>query len=255
MTDSKLAAQLYTVRDFAKTPKDIRETLEKVKKIGYDAVQVSGIGRIDPRELKNIVDGLGLTICCSHTGFDRLQNDLDAVIEEHRLWNCGGIGLGAMPGAYRKSLESVRDFVRDIGPIAKKIRGSGLTFLYHNHKFEFERFGAKTVMEILAESFSPEELEFLPDSYWIQAGGADPAEFVKTFAGRISIVHLKDMKIVSDEQKMCEVGEGNLNFKRFIAECEKAGVRWYAVEQDVCDGDPFDSLALSFKNCGRLGLI
>jgi hypothetical protein len=34
----KLAAQLYTVRDYTKTPDDVKKTFEKVKAIGYNAV-------------------------------------------------------------------------------------------------------------------------------------------------------------------------------------------------------------------------
>ena len=60
MSDSRIGAQLYTLREFTKTPADIAETMKKVREIGYEAVQVSGMGPIDPKELKKIVDGEGL---------------------------------------------------------------------------------------------------------------------------------------------------------------------------------------------------
>ena len=41
MNYPKIAAQMYTVRDFCKTPDGIRESLKKIKEAGYDAVQVS----------------------------------------------------------------------------------------------------------------------------------------------------------------------------------------------------------------------
>ena len=40
---SVIALQGYTLREYAKTPQDIAHTLARVKKIGYDALQVSGI--------------------------------------------------------------------------------------------------------------------------------------------------------------------------------------------------------------------
>ena len=60
ISQKNLAAQLYTLREFTKTPKDIAETMKKVKQIGYDAVQISALGPIDPKELAAILDGEGL---------------------------------------------------------------------------------------------------------------------------------------------------------------------------------------------------
>ena len=48
----KLGAQLYTVRKQMQTPDEIKAGLEKIAKIGYSCVQVSGIGKVDPKELK-----------------------------------------------------------------------------------------------------------------------------------------------------------------------------------------------------------
>ena len=40
MNKSVVAAQLYTLRDFTKTEADIRTTFERVRDIGYKAVQI-----------------------------------------------------------------------------------------------------------------------------------------------------------------------------------------------------------------------
>jgi hypothetical protein len=55
-----LAAQMYTLRDFTKTPADIAATLGKVKKMGYGAVQLSALGPIDSKELAKILHNEGL---------------------------------------------------------------------------------------------------------------------------------------------------------------------------------------------------
>jgi sugar phosphate isomerase/epimerase len=53
---------------------------------------------------------------------------------------------------------------------------------------------------------------------------------------------------------MAEVGEGNLNWPGILAACKEANVEWYAVEQDICPGDPFESLAISYRNLAAMGL-
>ena len=97
MPQTMIAAQMYTVRDFTKTPEGIAESIKKVKDIGYTAMQVSGLGPIDPSELKKIADDNGVEICATHTGFDRMRDDTQAVIDEHLLWNCKYPAIGSLP--------------------------------------------------------------------------------------------------------------------------------------------------------------
>ena len=52
-----------------------------------------------------------------------------------------------------------------------------------------------------------------------------------------------------------EVGEGILNWPSIFAAAEKAGVSVYAVEQDKCPGDPFDSIRISFGNLRKMRKI
>jgi sugar phosphate isomerase/epimerase len=62
------------------------------------------------------------------------------------------------------------------------------------------------------------------------------------------------MVILNNVQTMAEVGEGNLNWSTILPACRAAGVQWYAVEQDVCQRDPFESLKISYNNLKAMGL-
>ncbi len=252
MDIKQVAAQLYTVRDFTKTPEDIRKTMKRVRGIGYEAVQVSAIGQIDPAELKEIVDELGIHICATHIPFERLRNDTANVIKEHKLWGCNYVGLGSMPVKYRSSEEGFRTFIDEISEIGREIADSGLRFIYHNHKFEFQKFNEITGMELLLNETDPKEFEFEIDTYWVQAGGANPVNWIEKVEGRMGVVHLKDMAIVDDQQVFAEVGEGNLDWPEILKACNKIGVKWYAIEQDTCLRDPFESLAISYNNMIKL---
>ena len=101
MTQPRLGAQLYTVRQFCKTLPDITATLKKVADIGYTAIQISAFGPVDAHDVAKVVADTGLTVASTHTGWDRCLNDLDAVIEEHRLWNCPHPAIGGLPQEYR----------------------------------------------------------------------------------------------------------------------------------------------------------
>lgn len=250
---TKIAAQLYTVRDFTKTPRDIATTLKKVKKIGYGAVQLSALGPIEPEELKRILNNEGLVVCVTHTPYERICNEMDKVIYEHYLWGCKYVAIGSMPGEYQNRRGYSR-FAKEASEVGRKLKANGLTFGYHNHSFELEKFGKRTGLDILYEESDPGVFFAELDTYWIQHGGGDPAIWIRKLKGRVPLVHLKDMGIFEGKQVMCEVGEGNLNWSEILKACRDAGVIWYIVEQDICQRDPFESLAISLRNLKDMGL-
>ncbi len=252
---SKIAAQLYTLRDFTKTPDDIRRTLEKVAAIGYESVQLSGLGPMDPGELKAAADRNGLSICATHIGFEEMQTDLDGVIERHRIYGCKYPGIGGMSKEYHGSAEGYRRFAKDASEVGRKLQAAGMTFVYHNHSTEYQHFGDERGMDILFAESDPAAFAFELDTYWVAHGGGSPVAWINQCAGRLPVIHFKDMRISAErEQYYCEVGEGNLDWPGILAACEAARVEWYIVEQDTCRCDPFESLKISFDNLKAMGV-
>ena len=254
-----VGAQLYTVRDYCKDLKGVAETAKKVAKIGYKAVQLSGFGPADPKDVAKIMADNGLTVASTHTSWEQFLNDLDAVIAEHKLYNCVHPAIGGLPGEYRGP-DGVKRFVDELTPIAEKLAAEGMDFSYHNHNHELARYDfggqTKTWLAALYETASPAILKAELDTYWVQAGGADPIYWVKKCAGREPLLHLKDMAITpTREQRYAEVGEGNLNWEGILAAAQESGVEWYLVEQDLSyDRNPFDALAISYRNLVAMGL-
>ncbi|HOF86950.1 MAG TPA: sugar phosphate isomerase/epimerase [Armatimonadota bacterium] len=252
MITSGVAAQLYTLREFTRTPADIAATITRLKAMGYNGVQLSALGPIDPHELAAILRGEGMAAAATHVGWDRLRTDLPALIAEHTLWGCQHVAIGGLPGEYRTAEGYVR-FAQEATEVARALRAEGLTFSYHNHSFELERFGGPTALELIYQNSGPDLLAEI-DTYWIQHGGADPADWCARMQDRMVIVHFKDMAVVEGAPVMAEVGEGNLNWPRILQACRATGVQWYAVEQDVCRRDPFESLAISLRHLRAWGI-
>ena len=255
MKENVLGAQLYTVRAFTQTIEDVAVTLKKVAEIGYTAIQISAFGPVDPKQVARLVEDNGLTVAITHMGWNRFQNELDEVIAVHKLWGCVHTAIGSLSGEYR-SLDGLKRFLDELAPIAERLAQEGMDFSYHNHNHELARYGDKTWLEMLYEQAPPEMLKAELDTYWIQAGGGDPAAWVHKCAGRQPVLHLKDMVVTPErEQRMAEIGEGNMNWPAILQAAEEGGVEWYLVEQDECYGrDPFESLAISYRNLRAMGL-
>ena len=119
MADIKLGIQLYTLRDHIQTAQDFDATLKRLHNMGVRVIQISGIGPIDPQTTVDIVRKYDMDVCVTHKDFNRMLNDLDAMIDEHKLIDCDCMGIGGMPGEARESAEAVRAFIAKATEIGK----------------------------------------------------------------------------------------------------------------------------------------
>jgi len=248
MEKIKLGAQLYTLREFIQTYEDTEATFQFLQDLGITTAQISGIGPIEPERVAELVRRFGLDICVTHKPFDRMLNDLDNLIAEHKMIGCPSIGIGGMPSQYRESKEGILEFIKVATEVGAKMMKQGIRFAYHNHSFEFERYDGRTIMDMLIEDTDPELFYFIPDIHWAQVGGVNPPDFLRQLSGRVDVCHFKDYKIDKGERKFAEIGTGNLNLDECFKACQDSGVKYIVIEQDTCDIDPRESMAISYKN-------
>lgn len=250
----RVGAQLYTLRTFLQTEVDIRRSLKQVAEMGYDSVQLSGLGPIDAATIKAICDEHRLDIVLTHNPAERILNDTEQLIEEHKLYNCQYLGLGALPEKYRHA-DWLPNFAIDYQVAVQKIHDAGMKFMYHNHHFEFQKINNdNTLMDAILDSFDADLMGVTLDTYWLQAAGCDVLMWLERMKDRIDCVHLKDMKIVGHEQRFAAVGEGNMNFPAILERLAELGqTKYLLVEQDTVDGSPFAALEASRQYLERLG--
>ena len=248
-------AQLYTLRNFCKTTEDLAETLRRVADIGYTSVQLSGTCAYDPDWMAEELRKDGLVCAVTHYNPELIRTAPEQTVSDHKKFGCKYVGIGCMPGGLGKP-EDYDNFVANFKPAAQRIAAAGGYFMYHNHHMEFMRAAdGRLYIEKLAEAFSPEEMGFTLDTYWVQYGGGDPAQWLEKLTGRVPCIHLKDMACVDRQPRMAPIGEGNINFDRVLSTAEAAGTEFALVEQDDCYGeDPFDCLRRSYLYLKAQGL-
>lgn len=241
----QIGAQLYTVREQCKTLDDFALTLRKVADIGYRTVQVSGTCPYEAEWLRAQLDKNGLQCVLTHIPVPRLTGETAQVIADHHHFGCPNIGLGWYAFNEDKPEESYAHFMQTYPAIAREIREGGRYFMYHNHDQEFKRHEGRVILERLAEAIPAEDMGFTLDTFWVQAGGGDPAQWLEKLSGRVPVIHLKDYAY---GRRMAVIGEGNINFGRVFSCAEKAGTQYMLVEQDDCGGeDPIECLRRSYQ--------
>ena len=247
MKITQVAAQLYTVRDFCQTATDLAASARKLRGIGYCAVQLSGIGPIPTAEIVRIMAGEGLTICATHEPSAVVLDQPERAVARLQELACrltaypypGGIDFG--------DSAQVTTLVTKLDAAGAKFRAAGLTLGYHNHDIEFVKFQGAPVLDYIFVHTDPQRLVAELDTYWVHHGGGDCVEWCRKLRGRLPFIHLKDYGVTpAREATSCEIGAGNLPFRRIVDEAERSGCGWFIIEQDTCPGDPFASLRQSF---------
>jgi sugar phosphate isomerase/epimerase len=257
---NRIAAQLYTVREFTKTAEQFDETLEILHGIGFAGVQLSAVAcmsgenpEVSATKAREMLDSHGLVCAATHRDWASLRDRTEQEIEFHSILGCGYTAIGGLWGA-NDDPAKYREFVEESKPVAERLQAAGIWLGYHNHAHEFivDRSTGKSNYDVI---FEAKHLMLEIDTYWIQHAGLDPAQFLRRAANRIQVIHVKDKEVVPGEGPvMAPVGEGNLDWDGIIAAGEEGGVEWYAIEQDVCRRDPFDCLASSFEFLAAKGL-
>ena len=271
-----------------KMPKfDAYESMARLADIGYKCIEISQV----PMNKENIagfrraIDELGFNVAAISAnvapnpmmpGFEALSNpdDFKKMVDDAKALDCDMMRIGAMPVESRFSMQAGLDFAKLADEYACKLAEHGIDLYYHNHHFEFARFGGKYLMDIIKENTT--RLGFELDIHWIHRGGVDPIKYINECAGRIRLLHLKDYRIAPMKEpdvdfntkegmmaayqamneivQFAEVGEGTLDIPACIQAGLNGGSEYFLVEQDLSYGrDPFDCLKTSYDNLVKMG--
>ena len=255
----KLGVQAFSFRKYYGDPnateESVTEVFKQIKAMGYDELQSADYGVLNYEQYARAAKAAGLSIIGTHFNYAEIRDNTKATMRLHEeVFGTKIMGIGGLPLEYRQSPETVQRFITEANAIAKKIAKDGFKFTYHNHHFEFVPFeNGKTMMDMLVEDLDPENISFCLDTHWVQRGGGCVVSWIEKLAGRLDILHLKDMGVYKGENGAYDirplivpVGRGNLDWKDIIAAAEQADVKYYCVEYDEpTDPNPLEALRVS----------
>ena len=229
---NELGFQLYTIRDYLADAASADEAFSTLKNYGYTEVHT-----FKTDVYPELLSKHGISVIGTHYFLDKILNDPQTTIKQHKEWNTTNIGISSLPPHARFDLQEIKTFVKKYNAAASIYAQEGFKLTYHNHQFEFMRIdGYKTTMDILYEELDPKNISFVLDTCWVAAGGSDVIDWMDKLKGRIDILHLKDTCIIRSGDNyvtdVTEVGNGNLSWDKIIQKAEEIGVKHYVVEQD-----------------------
>ncbi|WP_413310268.1 sugar phosphate isomerase/epimerase [Bacillus sp. 1P10SD] len=235
---------MYTLRE--ESEKDFIGTLKKVAELGFDGVEFAGYGGLSAKEVRQVLDELGLKAAASHVPLEDLETNLDLVIEDQKI-----LGSKYVVCPYllpeRRTEQDYQALIPLLEQAGETCRREGITLCYHNHDFELERLSdGRTALESIFEDTDAANVKAELDVYWLTKAGEKPVEWINRYKSRTPLIHLKDMT-TDEEQYFAELGTGGVDIESVINLGEDAGVVWWIVEQDFSRRTPFESIEISLN--------
>lgn len=252
-----IGLQLWTVRD--QMANDTSTTLQAVADAGYRQIELMNV--LDSEKIATQAKEIGLQV---NSGFidwnavcrlgEKNVTSIDAIIATAKKIGLKHLVFGYIGKGFRETSQQMKKNAINANAAAKKMADAGMSMCYHNHAFEFEKIdGDTTGFDILKQELDSDLVTFELDVFWVKIGGLDPIKVMNDLTGRISQVHLKDLKegiqVIFDEGQVPadafqECGDGTIEMAKVLKLADQIGVVHCHVEQDQSP-DPIKSIGQS----------
>jgi sugar phosphate isomerase/epimerase len=241
-----VGVQLYSVRE--QCAKDLPGTLAAVARIGYQGVEFAGYHGHSAKELRKLLDDLGLVACGTHTPYESVLGDkLAQTIEFNRTL---GNKFLIVPWMEGKSKEQWLDKAGLFNELADKVKADGMWIGYHAHAHDFQKFDGESAWDLFFGHTKREVIMQL-DTSNCRDGGADPVAVLKKYPRRAKTIHIK----ANGGGPEAVYGEDKVDWKGVFGFCEtKGGTQWYVVEHESSK-DPIAAVARCYAALKKMGKV
>jgi sugar phosphate isomerase/epimerase len=258
-----IGLQLYTLRSPLEA--DLAGTMKAVAEAGYGQVELYGFPECDA--MIAAAKDVGLKVQSTHFAWDSVVSPSDAgysdfakILEKAQRLGLKHLVVPYLTDAQRKTLSDYQKVAAHLSAAAEMSAKAGIRLAYHNHHFEFAPHEkGRTGYQVLMEECS-EKVFFELDVFWVAVAGLDPVELIKKMKGRVTQLHLKDLKqgiavpnfsSPLPDDAFQELGDGVIAMQPIIEAAAAEGVEHCHIEQDQSP-DPLASVRQSMAYWNKI---
>lgn len=234
-----IGLQLYSLRD--QFSKDVTGTLDRVRDLGIQNVELAGTYKLAPEEFKKQLDAKGLKPISAHFGYDRFAKEPEAVAREAKALGVQYAGCAWIPHQDPFDEKTAREAAAVFNRAGEVLAKHGLKFFYHIHGYEFQPHANGTLFDLLMAETKPEHVKYEMDVFWVVHPKQDPVKLLEKYGSRFELMHVKDMRRgtptglltgKSDVTNDVALGTGIMKWPEILKAAQAAGVKWYFIEDE-----------------------
>ncbi|GAA4457013.1 sugar phosphate isomerase/epimerase [Nibrella saemangeumensis] len=228
----------YTMR--ASFAKDVPGTLDKIKAMGITNMEMSSLFGKSAAEMRKYLDERGMRCSSYGVQYNALKNNPDSIIRNAKTLGAEFVRLSGVPHKGDFTLEDAKRTVGDFNQFGRKLKENGLTFVYHNHGFEFQPYQDGTLFDYIVQNTNPDNVSYEMDILWVFHPGHDPEALLKKYPKRFKLMHIKDLKkgVKGDfsgstpPENDVTLGTGQLNLPAILKAAQKTAIKYYYIEDE-----------------------
>ena len=235
----EIGLQLYSLRNEFKT--DVPGTLAKIKEWKITQIEGGGTYGLPVDEYKKLLQQNNLEMVSYGAGFEELENNPQAVIDNAKAFGAKYIMCAWVPhkeGVF--TIDEINKAILVFSKAGKLMYENGLQFCYHPHGYEFRPYENGTLFDYMVKNTDPMYVNFEMDVFWVKHPGQDPVALLKKYPTRFLMLHLKDRKLgtegnqdgrAADETNVV-LGKGDVGIAAIMKEAKKIGIKYYFIEDE-----------------------
>ncbi|MDB5231775.1 MAG: sugar phosphate isomerase/epimerase [Chitinophagaceae bacterium] len=222
--------------------KDVAATLDVVKRNGFTDIEFSNLFGKTAQELRTMLDERGLKCSSFGVSYPDLVNKTAEVAQNAKTLGAEYVRVAGIPHSEVMTVEEMQKAVEDFNRVGKILKDQyGLTFIYHNHGFEFQPYKDGTLYDYLVTQTDPKYVSLELDILWAFFPGQDPAALLDKYGSRYKTMHLKDLKKGvergslsggTDQNNDVALGTGQIDIPAVLKAAKKAGIKHYYIEDE-----------------------
>ena len=235
----RVGLQLYSLREqFAG---DVPKTLDQVRDFGIKYVETHSTYGLTPEKFRAELDSRGLKAVSGHFSYERCRDQIEEVAREAKILGLQYAGCAWIPHKDPFDEKTCREAIMVFNRAGEALAKHGLKFFYHTHGYEFLPYGKGTFFDLMMAETKPQFVSYEMDVFWIVHPGHDPVKLLEKYGSRFELMHVKDMKRGTptglftghaDVTSNVALGTGVIDWAAIFRAGEKAGVKWYFIEDE-----------------------
>ena len=250
----RLGLQFWSLRHDFET--SVSKGLDETKALGFTLVETAGTYGLTPAEFRDQLTAHGLKAVAAHIPYERLKNDLPAVIAEAKTLGVEYIVTPWLPQP-EFDAAAARTVAADFNAWGSAIQAAGMKFAFHPHGYEFLPIpggNGDTPFDLLVSLTKPGVVSFEMDVFWVAHAGVDPAKLLARYPDRWTLLHVKDLRKGGEigvgtrsapAEDHVAVGTGQLDWSSILKAAKAIGVEYYFIEDETAA--PLQNIPVSVR--------
>jgi len=238
----RVGLQLWSLRE--ETKQSTTHALDLAESYGIRLVETAGTGSLTVEAFGQELQARKLSAVAFHANFEALQKNPAQIIADAKALGASYVVMPWLPHDQKTGLtaEEAHRAAAQFNVWGKACQAAGLKFGWHPHGFEFvaDAHGVSP-FDIIVRETQPELVVLEMDVFWVYHAGQDPVKLLQKYPDRWRLMHLKDMRKGAEKgfstgsapaTDRVAVGEGQLDWPAILRAAEKAGVKYYFIEDE-----------------------